>query len=217
VRAIRITRRRSAVAGAYAKTPRSGRNTPWQEARFAVVDLEMTGLDPRTDEIVSFASVPVEAGRVVAAQVRSTLIRPRRMPDPATIQIHGLRPTDLAAAPPLPDALDLILESLTGRVLVAHPARIERAFLRAALKTEGVRLGKPVLCTARLAAEVFGRRLGGEPPLAAAARALGLPVHGPHRAEADALTTAQLFLALATRLDTRSPQTVGSLARLSRG
>jgi DNA polymerase-3 subunit epsilon len=50
-------------------------------------------------------------------------------------------------------------------------------------------------------------------PLSDAARDLGLPVHRPHHADGDALTTAQLFLAVATRLDAREPQTVGSLAR----
>jgi DNA polymerase III epsilon subunit-like protein len=57
----------------------------------------------------------------------------------------------------------------------------------------------------------------GEAPmgLADAARAFGLPVHRPHVAAGDALTAAQLFLALATHLDAREPQTVGSLARLS--
>lgn len=209
-------RRRSPAATAYAKAPRPKRDTPWREAAFAVVDLEMTGLDPRHDEIVSFASVPVERARVAATNVRTTLIRPRRMPEETTILVHGLRPADLAEAPPLAEALDVMLGALTGRVLVAHPARIERAFLRVALKGAGVRLAEPVLCTARLAAHVLGDDLGDEPALAAAAGALGLPVHGPHRADADALTTAQLFLALATRLDDGGAQTVGSLARLSR-
>jgi DNA polymerase-3 subunit epsilon len=53
-------------------------------------------------------------------------------------------------------------------------------------------------------------------PLSVAARRLGLPVHSPHHAQGDALTTAQLFLALASRLDRAPPQTVASLARLSR-
>ena len=42
-------------------------------------------------------------------------------------------------------------------------------------------------------------------------------MHRPHAADGDALTTAQVFLALANRLDKREPQTVGSLARLSEG
>ena len=52
--------------------------------------------------------------------------------------------------------------------------------------------------------------------LEAAARALDLPAHRPHRADGDALTTAQVFLALASRLDRVEAQTVESLGRLSR-
>jgi DNA polymerase-3 subunit epsilon len=114
--------------------------------------------------------------------------------------------------------LDAILESLTGRVLIAHAAWVERGFLQAALKPAGLRLAEPILDTASLANEVLalpGLAKGEAPPLADVARQLGLPVHSPHTAEGDALTTAQLFLALATRLDRREPQTVGSLARLS--
>ena len=48
------------------------------------------------------------------------------------------------------------------------------------------------------------------------ARGLGLPVHRPHHADGDALTTAQAFIALATHLEEFGPQTVGSLVRISR-
>jgi DNA polymerase III epsilon subunit-like protein len=54
------------------------------------------------------------------------------------------------------------------------------------------------------------------PGLADLARSLGLPVHRPHHADGDALTTAQAFLALATHLDGVPPLTVGTLVRLSR-
>ena len=88
------------------------------------------------------------------------------------------------------------------------------------MKRVGVRLGELTLDTAVLVRHVLpAERLPAEGAvsLSDAARALGLPVHRPHVAEGDALTTAQLFLALATRLDRAESQTVGSLARLSRG
>jgi DNA polymerase III subunit epsilon len=183
------------------------------------VDLETTGLDPKRDEIISFASVPIEHGRVIAGGVRTAVIRPERMPQAETIRIHGFRSADLANAPTLPQVLDLILEALAGRVLVAHVAWVERGFLAAAIKPAGLRLIEPILDTAALAPHVLGpdRRDNAEPlPLSDAATSLGLPVHRPHHAEGDALTTAQLFLALAGHLDRTEPQTVGSLARLSR-
>lgn len=208
-------RRRSPAALAYKRAKPAGAATPWREARFCAVDLEMTGLDPRRDEIISFAAVPVEHGRVVVGSTRSAIVRPVRMPGAETIRIHGLRPADLADAPPLSEVRELILESLSGMIVVAHPAWVEREFLSVALRPARVRLKEPVICAATLARRVLGAaegERGGAITLANAADGLGLPVHAPHTADGDALTTAQLFIALATRLDLREPQTVGSLA-----
>ncbi len=211
-------RARSAAGARYVRTKGPAKDTPWREAGFAVVDLEMTGLDPGRDEIISFASIPIDAGRISVANAQAAVIRPERMPTEETIRIHGLRPSDLASAPPLDEALDLMFEALTGRVLVAHPAWVERAFLGPALARAGVKLAEPVLCTAHLAAHAspaLERAIPDEIPLAHAAGALGLPAHSPHEATGDALTTAQLLLACATRLDRREPQTVGTLASYS--
>ena len=210
--------RRSPAADAYRRSSPPSAKTPWREATYAAVDLETTGLDPRRDEIISFAAVPIEDGRVVAGRICTVLVRPRQMPDAETICIHGLRPVDLTDAPPLIEALDLILGSLTGRVLVAHPAWVERGFLRQALKSAGVRPKEPILDTSGLARSLLAERGVVSPrslALSDTARELGLPVHRPHHADGDALTTAQLFLALVTHLDEVEPQTVGSLARLS--
>ena len=47
------------------------------------------------------------------------------------------------------------------------------------------------------------------------ARDLGLPIHRPHHADGDALTTAQAFIALATHLEAFGFETLGSLVGLS--
>jgi DNA polymerase III subunit epsilon len=205
---------------AYAETPPPDPSTPWREADFCVVDLETTGLDPAVHEIISFAALHIARGRLRLDDVRYQLIRPRRMPDRETILIHGLRRAELADAPPLAEALDGLLEALAGRVMVAHVASIEEGFLRAALSGSGIRLINPIVDTAALGAELFRLReqdSAGALELTRLAEDLGLPVHRPHEADGDALTTAQAFLSLATHLDGFSPQTVGSLERLSRG
>ena len=210
----------SDAARGYKRAGRPSSDTPWREAPYAVVDLETTGLDPRSDEIVSFASVPIDDGRVVVGSARTGIARPKRMPEAETIRIHGLRAIDLAEAPELSDLIDVIIESLSGRVLVAHAAWVERGFLSAALKPAGVRLAEPVLDTAILARHVLPPEAlpaEGAISLSDAARGLSLPAHSPHVAEGDALTTAQLFLAIAAHLERSSPQTVGSLARRSNG
>jgi DNA polymerase III subunit epsilon len=219
MRLLRRRRNLSAPAEAYRDARPSPRSTSWRNARFAVVDLETTGLDPRHDEIVSFASVPIDAGRIGIGGVVTATIRPSEMPSAETIRIHGLRPADLAQAPALPEVLDQILEALTERYLVAHAAWIERGFLGAALRPMGLRVARPVLDTAGIARHVLDLEPGRDRPvaLADAARRCGLPVHRPHIAEGDALTTAQLFIALAAHLDLERRQTVASLARVSKG
>src|SRR5262245_57620607 len=181
----------------------------------------MTGFDPLADEIISFAVVPIEGGMVKPGDVLYRLVQPRHMPGPETIRLHGLRESDLAHAPRLDGLFDELLGALTGAAMVAHVAAVETGFLGDALSEAGLTLRNPVIDTATLGLELRKRR-GQDPPLrqpiglSNLARSLKLPVHRPHHADGDALTTAQAFIALATHLDAFEPQTVGSLARITR-
>ncbi|HSD24934.1 MAG TPA: exonuclease domain-containing protein [Solirubrobacterales bacterium] len=194
-------------------------STPWREVDFTVIDLETTGLDPGRDEIISFATVSVRGGRITLADARYELVRPNRMPSSETIRIHGLREADLVDAPPLSALIDDLLEVLTGRALVAHVASVEGGFLDAALSAHGLELRNPMVDTAELDRELRSLRRdpAGKDPIALSemARDLGLPVHRPHHADGDALTTAQAFIALATHLEAFRPQTLRTLAQFS--
>jgi len=180
------------------------------------VDLELTGLDTRSDEIISFGAVPIEHGRVGAGRTVYGLVRPGRSLPEASVLVHGIRTVDLEGAPALEEAIAPLVEAMTGRILVAHSAAVERAFLGAAFRRCGLRLREPIVDT-----EVLGRLLMAERgtappsflPLAQLATYLGLPQHLPHHALGDALTTAQAFLALATHLETSGTSSVRSLAK----
>jgi DNA polymerase III subunit epsilon len=217
---------------AFVEAPLPTAGASWRDVGFTVIDLETTGLDPRRDEIISFATVTVSQGKVTLGDAQYELVRPARMPGGDTIRIHGLREVDLADAPPLDELLDALLEALTGRALVAHVASIEAGFLTAALEARDLTLRNPMVDTAALAVELSRLRRepppadSGETPSGAAvsspglgdlARWLALPVHRPHHADGDALTTAQAFIALATHLERFDDQlTLGSLVRISR-
>jgi DNA polymerase-3 subunit epsilon len=193
----------------------TGAGTSWRRAGFAVVDLETSGLDPRRDEVLSFAVVPIERGRIVAGETVTGLVRPERAPPASSIEIHGLREADLAAAPPAPEALAPLEAALRERVPVAHAAWVERDFLRPRLRA----VPRRFVDTAVLWRALCIARGEGDPgwcSLSALASALELPAHRPHVAEGDALTTAQAFLALATHLEARGRGSVGALLRARR-
>jgi DNA polymerase-3 subunit epsilon len=188
----------------------------WRSTRFAVVDLETTGLDARKHEIISWSVVPIDDGRIHAGDVHYGLARPRRMPEEGSIVVHGILPADLASAPSTDAAIDELLEAVAGRVVVAHAAWFERAFLRRAAAGRGVRWRSPMIDTSVVGRLWLYERDGYLPrgiSLATLTSALGLPAHRPHHALGDALTTGQAFLAIATHLDARSPETGGSLVR----
>jgi DNA polymerase III subunit epsilon len=212
-------RARTEQARAYARASLPRRRTRWRQARWCALDFELTGLDLKTDEIIAFGAIPIDAGRVQLSGAVSGLVRPEREPREESIRVHGLRAADLEHAPPLKAAIEPLLRTIAGCVLVAHTAAVERAFLARALREHGVRLRGPIVDT-----EVLGRlwlyerdgHVVQRLPLGELADVLGLPHDRPHDALGDALTTAQAFIGLAEHLDTERAQTVGSLARARR-
>lgn len=185
--------------------------TGWREAEWCAIDLELTGLDPRHDEIIAIGAVPVVGARVLLREAVYTLVRSARPSGHAAVLVHRLRVADLEHAPALPEALAMLAGALRDRVPVFHTAIVEQAFLGRALSS------RRRLATAA-DTEVLGRlwlAVQGEPvaglPLAALTGRLGVPAESPHHALGDALATACAFIALATHLDAIAPQTVSTL------
>lgn len=176
--------------------------TAWRDERFAVVDLETTGLDPTRHEILSIGVVDVVGGRVQVSSAWYREVRPQIRPGADTVVVHGIRPADAsrAAAPECvaPEAL----ARLQGRRLVAHVATIETGFLSQWLGPLGWRARPDPVDTDALVHLHLQRSRGltvdGHVGLGAAAGLFGLPEHRRHHALGDALTTAQLLTALAS-------------------
>ncbi len=181
----------------------------WRSAQYCVVDVETTGLNLRRDDVISIGLAPIQDGRIARADCYYRLVRPRRAPPSSSIVIHGLREADLSAAPSAEQVGRDVAALLSGKVVVAHAAWIEQAFLTRLLKQAGVRFHAPMIDTASLARclgqapDLSGRC---EPSLELLARSLGLPAYSPHHALGDAITTAAVFLALATKAEQDSLQ-----------
>jgi DNA polymerase III subunit epsilon len=213
-----------AAIEAYLDAPAPARRLPWRAARYAVLDMEMSGLDPQRDAILAIGLAPVIDGRVDLRGAWRTAVRPPEGMVVAadSIRVHGILSRDLEGAPSERDALPELLARLAGHVLVVHVAEIDLRFLGAALRRcYGVGLRGPGLDTARLAVRLAAddRFLsGGEQgrpdiQLRSLAERAGLPVFPEHDALNDALTTAQLLLYQATAVEQRGGGTLGALLR----
>jgi DNA polymerase III subunit epsilon len=211
---------------AYLAGPWPSQRMLWRAANYCVLDVETSGLDARRDELLAVGLVEVEAGRIRLDRTWYSLVRPPEgiLVGAGSIRIHQLTRAELADAPPLTTVLPELLERLRGRVLVVHVAQIDVRFLNRALKNAyGVKLHGPKLDTARLAmtlhyhAQILGEARADMPAPAIHLRALaerfGLPVYPQHNALTDAITTAQLFLAQANRLQHQGRTTLGGLLR----
>jgi DNA polymerase III subunit epsilon len=192
---------------------RPAKRTPWREAAWCAVDLELTGLDHRRNEIIAIGALPVEEGRVLLGQARYTLVRPSVSLEHGAVLVHKLRPADLQDAPVLDEAIELLLGALEGRVPVFHTAAVERRFIGPALARRRLRM--PAAADTEVIGRLWLRQHRGRAPAAVSlstlAQALTLPVEPPHHALGDALTTAQVFVALVSHLERTEPQSVGSL------
>lgn len=175
----------------------------WREVDYCAIDLETTGLDLGADEIVAIGTAHIRNGRICAEENFYREVRPTGSPSIQSMRVHGLRASDLNEALPMRDVAPELLTQMSGRVLIAHAAWVERAFLRRHLPAAEFRKSKLIIDTAALARAIGYATEGKshEPSLEYLARRLHLPVYAPHNALGDALTTAVVFLALATELE----------------
>lgn len=199
--------------------PRGLGRGSWRQAAYASIDFETTGLDLEGDDIISFGVVPIDGGRIHPGRATYREVRPDRPLKPPSIAVHGLRPLDLASAPPLGAAVDDLRDALAGRYVLAWAAEIEAAFLARTFGRRPPWWRRRIIDVLRLDLLVEGSRSGRHDDfsLTAVADRLGVPVEHPHHALDDALTTAEVFLVLLPDLERRGIMTPRRLLRAGRG
>lgn len=193
---------------AFREHPAPGIDMPFEQAEFLAIDLETSGLDAETDEILSIGYVPIIGGAICLDQAGYFLVRPGKPVPERTAVIHGLLDGHLEKAPPLDAVLPQVLLALTGRTPVAHHARIERTFLdTACTRLYGGTPGLKYADTLALEKRSLTRRgkeiSQGDLRLSAVRERYGLPRYKAHNALTDALAAAELFLAQASHASGR--------------
>jgi len=188
--------------------PRGGPDLAAVAGRFVAVDLETTGLDPRTDAIVALAAIPFVAGEPREGLV--TLVQPGRPIPASSTAIHGISDAMVSGAPPVPPALRAFEETCGTDVLVGHGLAFDLAVISRARRAERLRpLANRALDTMRLAAALH--RDWTDVGLDTVAARLGIPIVGRHTAEGDAVAAGRVLLALLPALAQRGLRTVPEL------
>lgn len=187
-----------------------------RETTFVVVDLETTGGrmtagDGKVaDAITEIGAVKVRGGVVLGEF--ATLVDPQRSIPPQIVQLTGITTAMVCDAPTIGAVLPMFLEFARGAVLVAHNARFDVGFLRAAADQCGIRWSRPqVLCTVQLARRVLSREEAPSVRLAALARLFAVATEPTHRALDDAQATVDVLHALIERVGNQGVHTYADL------
>jgi DNA polymerase-3 subunit epsilon len=169
------------------------------------VDLELTGLDARQNQIIAIGWTQIDQGRIRFGSNRHVLINAQQsVGESATI--HELMDSEVAMGVALETGLQLLFEAAQGRVWLFHHAGLDVAFLQqACLSWASVAPPFAVLDTMQMELAYRKRRelpvLQGELQLGKLRSSYNLPLYTAHNALIDACATAELLLAQASKID----------------
>ena len=178
-----------------------------RSVRFAVVDVETSGLSLRRDRVLQVGVVVTDGAGSVLDRWAS-LVRPRHRLwyRVGPTRLHGIHRRMVRAAPPLDQVLARLSDNLRGAVFVAHNAEFDLAFLRKAAAEAAVTLPvESCLCTLQLSRQLDPDRTVSH-RLGAICERYDVALIRPHDALADADATAAILPRLLeahgiTRLD----------------
>jgi DNA polymerase III epsilon subunit family exonuclease len=164
-----------------------------EDIKFCIIDIETTGINSRSDEIIAFACVPMINLKIVVHNSFYTLITPGNYQIEA-MKYHGISKDDLKSAPAFEDVAERILESLDG-ILVGYSVAFDYTFLRRYFKALGINLKRELLDIAMIE-RWLGQKLGTDDldlSFEAMMAGYGLKQYFRHNASADAFFAAQIF------------------------
>ena len=181
-----------------AEFPRA--DTRFEDAEFVALDIETTGLDASTAEMLSVGWVVVRHGRVDLESAESHIVRPSGGVG-SSASVHGLTDTIVESGQDRSVVIDRIVSMLTGRVLIVHHADLDKRLLdRLCHEQFGAPFLVPVVDTLALERRRQQHRHHADEKrslrLADLRDAYHLPRYDAHDSLIDAIATAELLIAM---------------------
>lgn len=172
------------------------------------VDLELTGLDASSNQIISVGWTHIDKGRILLGSNRHILVNANQTVG-ASAAIHELMDNEISEGVEPAAALASLFKAAVGRVWVFHHAALDVSFLQKACQ-EWAGLAPPFIVLDTMLIEHGMRKRRDQPvqqgdlQLSRLRRQYNLPRYTAHNALIDALATAELLLAIAARLDKKN-------------
>ena len=163
---------------------------PLEGATYVVLDVETTGLNTRTDEIIEIGAVRIENG--VEVGEFSELINPGRPVPERVVEITGITGAMLRDKRTLMEVMPEFAKFCEGAVLVAHNASFDMSFFRRAFRQAGLPFDFCIVDTLALVRSQYPQlkthKLGNM------CKQLGISLLNAHRAVHDARATGLMLV-----------------------
>lgn len=198
------------------RVPEPPDETPLDEGRLVVFDLETTGLYPYAgDEIISIGAVVVEHGEIDYNQTFDRLINPYRPISADTIEITGITDDMLVGEEGVFEVLSSFLDFAGDSVLVAHNAAFDLNFINLRMRRHcHSKIINPVVDTMEISQALFSTRRSHS--LDSLADSFNIPLLGRHSALGDSIITAQILVTFLPLLKARGIRTFQDLSNFFR-
>ena len=187
-------------------------DTPLIDLPVGVLDTETTGLNVRTDRIVSVGAVRVHGSRVFHSANIDRLVNPGLSIPARSTAVHGITNQMVSGAPPFADVAPVIEDFLRDTVVVGHNIRFDLTMLKREAERSGLPWSPPPSLDTSLlviALEPNTENLN----LESVAERFGVEIQGRHTALGDCLVTAEIYVRMVPRLHDHGISTLGQAIR----
>ncbi len=184
------------------------------DASYVVFDTETTGLQPYMyDEITAIGALTINSAKISKGDSFYRLVNPRRPIPPVARRITGLDDDMVKDEPQIIPVLLDFLKFCGPRILIAHNAPFDLAFVNIKLSEAiGRRFVNPVIDTVLLTSALHFSI--GDFSLENLSTVFKLDLSGRHNALSDARIAAELYLKLLPELNNRGVTNLHQLASL---
>ncbi len=166
--------------------------------RFLVIDLETTGDNPIDHSITQIGAVLIEGGKVI--DTFSTFVYTEQEIPTFIQELTGITNEMLVDAPTMDEVMVQLLPMLEGSVFVAHNANFDLGFIQKSLDQLGYEPFDGLVLDTLLMARIILPMVQSY-KLNSLTDELDIQHDNPHRADDDALATAELLLQLLDQLE----------------